>query len=65
MLLVVLFVGCWRFVTVKLSSRQQKLEKVMDQEGLADEEVRAHPAYTWNKIKHSPAYLLQMLCIKR
>lgn len=24
---------------VKLSSRQQKLEKVMDQEGLADEEV--------------------------
>lgn len=31
---------------VKLSSRQQKLEKVMDQEGLADEEVSVHPAYS-------------------
>lgn len=30
---------------LKLPSRQQKLEKVMDQEGLADEEVRDSIAY--------------------
>lgn len=36
---------CLRVITVKLPYRQQKLEKVMDQEGLADEEVSNRIAY--------------------
>lgn len=36
---------------VKLSYRQQKLEKVMDQEGLADEEVSAHPVHAVSSVQ--------------
>lgn len=49
--------NCLRVIMVKLPYRQQKLEKVMDQEGLADEEVSKRIAYreilstTLNNIK--------------
>lgn len=43
---------CLRVMTAELSYRQQKLEKVMDQEGLADEEVSNRTAYS--QIPHTP-----------